>query len=223
MCYTAHAEQVSHASTWVLKAIHELPGDNFHNKWIWKISVYRCCFSFTKWDNSLLTVCSSKPSLIQSDVPWFQLCRSQWRDCNIPLGAKKNPNLSILYLTKDTMEVHTRMISSFWRYLGGCRYTRVLIPPEMSDCQYEIHFWRVLLSSHRLTHVWIVHLWWPHYDEDGIEMLTTGHFLIGRPIETLPDSSYSYRSISLLATALARAKISSGISGKDGRRSICLP
>ena len=35
-------------------------------------------------------------------------------------------------------------------------------------------------------------------DEDGIEMITPGHFLIGRPIEALPDSSYSYRSVSLL-------------------------
>ena len=35
-------------------------------------------------------------------------------------------------------------------------------------------------------------------DDDGIEMLTPGHFLIGRPVEALPDSSYSYRSVSLL-------------------------
>ena len=35
-------------------------------------------------------------------------------------------------------------------------------------------------------------------DDDGIEMLTPGHFLIGRPIEALPDPSYSYRSVSLL-------------------------
>ena len=35
-------------------------------------------------------------------------------------------------------------------------------------------------------------------NDDGIEMLTPGHFLIGRPIESLPDSSYSFRSVSLL-------------------------
>ena len=35
-------------------------------------------------------------------------------------------------------------------------------------------------------------------DEDGVEALTPGHFLIGRPIESLPDPSDSYRSLSLL-------------------------
>ena len=35
-------------------------------------------------------------------------------------------------------------------------------------------------------------------DDDGIEMLTPGHFLIGWPVEALPNSSYSYRYVSLL-------------------------
>ena len=35
-------------------------------------------------------------------------------------------------------------------------------------------------------------------DEDGIEVLTPGHFLIGRPLCALPDPSFSYRPVSLL-------------------------
>ena len=35
-------------------------------------------------------------------------------------------------------------------------------------------------------------------DDDGMEALTPGHFLIGRPLESIPDVALTYRSISLL-------------------------
>ena len=35
-------------------------------------------------------------------------------------------------------------------------------------------------------------------DDDGVDALTPDHFLIGRPLESLPDPAFSYRPVSLL-------------------------
>ena len=35
-------------------------------------------------------------------------------------------------------------------------------------------------------------------DDDGVEALTPGHFLVRRPLEALPDPAFSYRNVSLL-------------------------
>ena len=38
----------------------------------------------------------------------------------------------------------------------------------------------------------------PHNDDDGIEVLTPGHFIIGRPIQALPDNALSYKPMPVL-------------------------
>ena len=35
-------------------------------------------------------------------------------------------------------------------------------------------------------------------DDDGLEALTPGHFLIGRHVQALPDPAFSYHAVSLL-------------------------
>ena len=53
--------------------------------------------------------------------------------------------------------------------------------------------------------------------DDCIEALTPEHFLIGRPLESLPDPSFSYHSVSLIRRWHC-ASLSCVTSGKGGQR-----
>ena len=57
-------------------------------------------------------------------------------------------------------------------------------------------------------------------DDDGIETLTPGHFLIGKPLAALPDPSYSYRSVSLLRRWHLCQNLLATF-GNDGARNTC--
>ena len=97
------------------------------------------------------------------------------------------------------MGLHTRSCTSFWWIVGVCS-------EEFQDSsssyrwEFSIEFEELItvlsqieacLNSRPLGVI-------PHYNDEGMEVLTPGHFLIGRPIEAIPDSDLSYRPLPTL-------------------------
>ena len=70
---------------------------------------------------------------------------------------------------------------------------RVLTPVKLTFEEFTTVLTQVesCLNSRPLTPVNLP-------DDDGIVALTPGHFLIGKPLLSLPDPQLSYRSVSLL-------------------------
>ena len=92
--------------------------------------------------------------------------------------------------------------SSFWWTVGGSRLTvksmKFHFKSVVGDTKLDFEELMTVLTqiesclkSRTLTFL-------PTHDDDGIECLTPGHFLIDQPLESIPDSSFSYRSLSLL-------------------------
>ena len=96
------------------------------------------------------------------------------------------------------MEFHPGAYSSLWGIMGsgGQEYEETFEAGDRGDKLTFEEFATVLtqveacLNSRPLAPL--------PCEGDTVEPLTPGHFLIGRPLEALPDFSASYRSISLL-------------------------
>ena len=78
-----------------------------------------------------------------------------------------------------SMKAHLRKI------VGNVKHTFEEIStilPQIESC----------LNSRPLTTL-------PTNDDDGVEVLTPGHFLIGRPLESIPDPAFFYKNLTLLS------------------------
>ena len=95
------------------------------------------------------------------------------------------------------MEIYSRACSSLRRSLeSSCQEYEV--PPE-TCCQHEVHLRRIHYHSHTVEACLNSRPLTPlSCDSDSVKALTPGHFLIGKPIESLPDTSFSYRALPLL-------------------------
>ena len=100
----------------------------------------------------------------------------------------------ILFYSRHLLEIYPWMCSTLWGFVGICGEVHENPSPTR-------HLWCE-------THIRGVHQ--NHYtsrsrclvsipcNDDGIEPLTPGHFLIGKPLKSIPDSPVSYRPVSLL-------------------------
>ena len=97
------------------------------------------------------------------------------------------------------MAIHHRTCTPLWWAVGSCN-EELQITPMPSRWKCETDFWGANDSTHTN---WGLPNSRPLValppDDDGIEALMPGHFLIGRPIEALPDPAIAYRSISVLS------------------------
>ena len=96
------------------------------------------------------------------------------------------------------MEIHTREGSSFQRAMGGsCQiHERVVGETKLMFEEAATILTQVegIMNSRPLTSL-------PSND-DGIEALTPGHFLIGKAIESLPGCSPPAHNLTLLSSTM---------------------
>ncbi len=86
-----------------------------------------------------------------------------------------------------TLAVCGRLRSEAWRNISSASWVNITFE-ELTTTLTQIE---ACLNSRPLVPL-------NSCDDDGIEVLTPGHFLIGQPLSSIPDPSFSYRSVSLL-------------------------
>ena len=99
------------------------------------------------------------------------------------------------------MEVHSRKIASLWWDMGiSCeKCQEPFISPvkltfeELSTILIQVE---ACLNSRPLVPI-------NSPDDDGIELLIPGHFLIGKPITALPDPQFSYKCMPVASLSVS--------------------
>ena len=91
------------------------------------------------------------------------------------------------------MEVYTGTFFSFWWHLGSS--SQELEERIVGEVKLTFEEMTTVLNQIEacLNSCPLVPVNTP--DDDSIEVLTPGHFLIGQPLTTLPDPAFSHKSI----------------------------
>ena len=102
-----------------------------------------------------------------------------------------------IFTTRNRVGLHPRTRPSLWWNLG-VSHQEYEESPQTCCIQHKLTFEELTillaqveacLNSRPLATL--------PCDDDGVEALTPGHFLIGRPVEALPDPAFTYHSLSL--------------------------
>ena len=97
------------------------------------------------------------------------------------------------------MAIHSGAFPQFWWTMGSlCKEHETHLKRIMGSVRFTYEELTTVLAQVEacLNSRPLAPMWLP--DDDAIEVLTPGHFLIGQPLCALPDPAISFRSTSLL-------------------------
>ena len=125
------------------------------------------------------------------EQPWYQVCwclsENEGSSSNFEVPENSIKDITILQHSIHTVEFHSRTCPTFWRYLGsrGKDY-EVSFVSYYLWCMGDFEELSIVLTQVEacLNNRPLVAL---PADDDGIKAFAPGHFLVGQPLEVLPN------------------------------------